>query len=384
MAKNSIFRRLSDRLNKSYTKALSLGGRMLHRRSYAKLLALHPAKPLQSEKYYLQLWSHLSPNPDKSTYRLFSQYIGEDSRIVPEEICAGIVQPLLNPIEYRPYYSDKNLFDKVLSPNMLPTTILRGINGGGYNAGYQVINFNSIDFGKLSATRLFLKPTVDSSSGEGVKAFARDEEGRYFSLDNREVLDGAFLNEYIKSNPDFILQEGLTQHESVSKFNPTSINTIRVATYRSVIDNKSHFLNAIIRIGKNGAFVDNAHAGGVFVGVDRNGKVGKFACDQYGNRYTDFNGVDFAKHEHYIEHFDKIIEFSEKVASELTHARLVAQDICLEANGNPKLVEFNVRAFSTWLFQFTVGPAFAEYTDEIIWYCSQNKNKVRKVFVEPF
>lgn len=66
------------------------------------------------------------------------------------------------------------------------------------------------------------------------------------------------------------------------------------------------------------------------------------------------------------------------------HHRLLAQDICIDSDGVPHLVEFNIRAYSVWLFQFTSGPALGEYTDEIIDYCSKRMSNVRKVFVEPF
>lgn len=231
---------------------------------------------------------------------------------------------------------------------------------------------------------IFVKPTVGTSSGLQVVGFRRKNDGILYSLLNGIAFDEKWLHDYMMDNSDFIIQRGLTQHSAISKFNPSSINTIRVATYRSVVDNKPHFLNAVLRIGNKGSFVDNAHSGGLFVGVDEEGRLGKFACDQYGNRYDSFNGINFNTETHTIPNFDVIIDFAKRVASDIIHARLVAQDICLEANGNPKLVEFNIRAFSPWLFQFTVGPVFRKYTDEIIEYCVAHKKDVCKVIVEPF
>lgn len=130
MSKQSFFRKMSNSINRNYTRLLIYGGAKLYKRFYSTQLRKHPAGRKDSEKYYLQLWSRLSRNPDKNTYRLFSQYIGEDSRIAPEDVVSGIIQPLMNPVSYRGYYQDKNMFDKILSPDIMPSTLLRGIGGG--------------------------------------------------------------------------------------------------------------------------------------------------------------------------------------------------------------------------------------------------------------
>lgn len=386
MAKNGTFRRISNRINALYSDALKLGGGIMYRRNYAKLLKLHPHGPYKSEKEYSERWRKLCKNPDLSTYRLYAQYIGEDTRIAPEDIVSGIIQPLLNPVEYRGYYQDKNMFEKIIPKSMLPVTLLRGIRGNLFDADYQVINSleDVIDNINSKEDCVFLKPAVDTSSGEGVIGFSRTHDGKLHSMSDGKVLDKFTIENYMNSSPEFILQRGLVQHPYINQFNPSSINTIRIATYRSVRDGKPHFLNATIRIGKSGSFVDNGHAGGLFVGVDANGRLGKYACDQYGNKYDSFNGINFKNGDYVIPDFEEIKRFSETVAAHVLHARLIAHDICLQANGKPKLVEFNIRAFSVWLFQFTSGPALGEYTDEIIDYCAQHKNEVKKVFVEPF
>lgn len=75
---------------------------------------------------------------------------------------------------------------------------------------------------------------------------------------------------YLETNygKDFIIQEFLEQHESINHFCPTSVNTLRLTLYRSVKDDKCVVPSAIMRIGNMGSVVDNAHAGGCFVGID--------------------------------------------------------------------------------------------------------------------
>ncbi len=367
---------------------------MMYRRNYSKLYnQLRKKYPEMedfdsaAEKKWKGKWYRLSRHPHYKSFRLFSYYIGPDINIVPEDVSSSKIQPLLNPIEMRPYYQDKNAFEKILPSAFLPKALFRMINGAYFTPDYEpLVEFSDADLNELTegVDTLFIKPATDSSSGHGVLKFSRNEKNILVCKDTNQQFNVDFLNEYGKSNSNFIVQMALTQSEYLSQFNPSSINTLRVATYKSVVDNRTHVCAIILRIGKKGASIDNAHAGGLFIGIGLDGTMGKYACDQYGNKYDTFNGIDFKNGNYRIPEFDKVISFAEKVGDKILHHRLVAQDICLQANGEPCLVEFNIRAYSTWLFQFTSGSAFGEYTDEIIDYCSKHKNEVRKVFVEPF
>ena len=57
----------------------------------------------------------------------------------------------------------------------------------------------------------------------------------------------------------------------------------------------------------------------------------------------------------------------------MLHHRLLALDIMLDEQGNPKLIEVNVGGFSAWLFQYTNGSAFGQYTDEVISFFKKKK-----------
>jgi hypothetical protein len=154
----------------------------------------------------------------------------------------------------------------------------------------------------------------------------------------------------------------------MAQFNPTSVNTIRIFTYRNA---SGHVvpMRSIIRIGGKGAHVDNAHAGGMFCGIKENSYLGKFCCSWLGDKESIFNDIDFANSSFQIPEFDTIKKFSQSVASRIPFQNLVAMDIALDKNNNPILLEVNIGGFSAWLFQFTVGTVFGTYTDEIINKC---------------
>ena len=140
----STFKKLSDLINIQYTKILSFGIRKLCRHSYSKLYNLHKSERgnIVSKKeldIFKNKWKSLDRNPDPKAFKLYAQYIGPDPNILPEDICANIIQPILNPIETRPYYQDKNVFEKILPKHYLPSTIIREINNILLSSDYQPI-----------------------------------------------------------------------------------------------------------------------------------------------------------------------------------------------------------------------------------------------------
>lgn len=159
-----------------------------------------PNRPVPGEEEYVRKWKQLSRRVDKRYFRLFSRYIGQQADIVPEDISHNIVEHILNPSALRPYYEDKNMFDKIFPSGFLPRTFLRSIQGFYYDADYCPVE--SLDDTLLlklltGSERVFLKPTVGSSSGRGVMAFLRtSDDGQYRSQSGSEMLTTAFLNNY--------------------------------------------------------------------------------------------------------------------------------------------------------------------------------------------
>jgi hypothetical protein len=255
----------------------------------------------------------------------------------------------------------------------MPTTYLRRIGGsvildGQYNAVMRTDLSSEIP---SNCNRLILKPAVDSCSGHGVLLFER-KGSQWISSKNDEVLSHDFLLSY---RDDFVLQEAVAQHSYIAQFCETSFNTMRIATYRSVVDEKIHVLGCVLRIGRKGSYLDNAHAGGSIIGIDTaTGLFDNYLVNQYGIKSTTWNGIDFSKSQFEIPNLEKIIEFAKAVAMRNQRNRLLALDIGLDANGEPILIESNIGGFGYWMFMFSGRTVFGEYTDEIIDYCATNQH----------
>lgn len=324
------------------------------------------------EYLWLKKWRKYDKKVSVCPYRIFHKYIGNDLNIMPLELCAGMIEPVLNPENYRAYYNDKNAYDLIFRDFRRPITWLRNINGVCYDGNYKVVNLVSFDFGSIDCDALIVKPTRDCS-GHDVRMF--EKRGTTFFDKEGSKLDSKFLKSTYSEN--FIVQSRLKQHAYMSQFNETSLNTLRVVTYRSVKTGKINIIDSVIRIGAKGSCVDNAHSGGMFVGIDvRDGKLGKYACNWLGETKNTFNDIRFDTNEFIIPNFEAVKDFAMQVSENILYQNLIALDISLDENGEPVLIETNCGGFSAWLFQFTTGAVFGEFTDEIMEHCCNEYKKL--------
>jgi hypothetical protein len=323
---------------------------------------------VEGEREYLAKWHTISKYVSTLDYRLFSQFIGQDINIVPEYVMRHIIEPVFHPKSFLPFYNDKNMYDKLLPQSYLAKSFFRNIHGMCYNERYDVIRQpNDIDLSALccEVEKIIVKPTINTGNGDHILVF--EKKGLSFNPVNHNVPFSLPTIAAIYSNSDFVIQECLEQSEFTAWFNPSSVNTFRVFTYKSVRDDIVHVLGIVFRIGANNALVDNCHAGGKYIGINHDGSFANDCVfDQYGNKYPEFNGIDFRNQRFVVPEFEKVMEFSKSVGEKICHNRTLDLDVMIDKEGNPKLIEFNVDMCSPWLYQFTTGPVFGVFTDEVI------------------
>lgn len=333
--------------------------------------------PVEREADYIGKWSLLRKKVEPYSYRLFSRYCGCDSHIIPEDI-GVLIELILNPVRFRAYYSDKNLYEDYLPQETLPVTLLRRINGS------RILdrNFDPADcpintyLGNYK--RIIVKPSNDSCSGRRVMLFERDSD-KWRCRKTGEVLDYSFLESYGK---DIVVQEAVEQHPFMSCFNNSSVNTLRLTAYRSVKDESVVVPSAALRIGKKGEIVDNGHAGGRFVGINPvTGKLNNFVSDQYGFRSEEWNGICFSHNEFFIPGWGRILDFAKAVGKANRHCRFLGLDVMIDKNGNPRLIEYNIGGFSFWMIMFSGYSVLGEYTDEVIEWCVTHRNEGSHVVI---
>ena len=130
-----------------------------------------------------------------------------------------------------------------------------------------------------SVSRLLYKP-IYGERGFGIELFDLTEES----------LSDVFQK--VKSLPDGVIEEYITQHPDMDLLMPGCVNTVRVVSVSSTktpvleTGEKADIAYASVRIGSAGSFVDNFHSGGLAANIDlRSGQIITDAVDGAGNVY---------------------------------------------------------------------------------------------------
>lgn len=341
-----------------------------------------PNKRLEKEHAWKEKWESLG-STNVVYYRYNASFIGEDVNIVPVNLLSNIIEPILNPVRFRPYYMDKNMFDWILGNGYCPATLLRRVNGVYMSTDYGYVSVNDDVLPEFCKghERIVVKPSVETAGGKGIMIFEWGDKGytAIFSYNpdyTGEQLSANLLDKLF--GHDFIIQEYAEQSSYLAKFNPKSVNTIRVCAYRSVISEEIHILGAVLRVGQKDVYIDNACYGGSFIGINRDGSLKKKSFNKEGQSGRYFGDIDYNL-DYKIPDYEKVITFVKEVCRKIFHHRLIALDIMIDKNGLPKLVEFNIEYFSDYFIQTTVSSLFTEWTDEVIDYCRKNRSKRSRI-----
>lgn len=338
-------------------------------------------KPQNGEDAFIAKWKKLYPNLNIDFYRFYSQFIGNDPNIVSDDIFHIIIEPILNNQQALSVYSDKNMYEKLLTPHLFPVCIIRNMNYDYLDKYYQRIDMNNEVFDKLvlenpkleEKGRLIVKPTTDTCAGAGVRLFIRKSKGLWVSNDNNQLsLD--YLNKEYKR--DFILQECIETSDFIKQFNPTSYSTLRIITYRSVKDDKPHIIGMYMRVGAKGSFKDNVWGGGYACCINDDGTLAEFASDASRKKYNNINGISLTKNKFVIPNFDKVESLVLNTAKEITPNRLLSFDIILNQMNLPHIIEFNIKHQTVTTIQTMKKSYFGEFTDEVIDYCMNHMDKI--------
>ena len=315
------------------------------------------------------LWQKLSHNVKTDCLKIYGNITGDwDYRFIPESIYYSRIEPCLNNKAFAKCYTDKNSYSFFLKEFKFPETIISNIEGVFYNNKFETISGEQVKNILDGQDRFIIKPAVDSGGGKSVSLWVK-KDGVFVSDEGGMFNPGELFKKY---NKNFIIQEAIHQHPFYSKFNSTSVNTVRILTYRSVKDNQIHLLHCILRVGASGKITDNQASGGFACGVTDDGFLTGKAVDKYGNRYSSVNGIMLEKGIR-LEGIDELMTIAKAVASKYYYSRLLGFDLCVDENNNSRIIEVNNLNNEINFFQMLNGSLFKEFTDEVVSYCANEK-----------
>lgn len=188
-------------------------------------------------------------------------------------------------------------------------------------------NNNIDDFVNFFSTHnsIIVKP-LDSSGGKGIEKFTyvNEEESKK-------------LYDTLVKNNQLLVEDCIKQHKDMDKLYDKSVNTLRIFTF--VKDGKSHFLQAVLKIG-NGGVIDNFSSGGMYTYVDENGTAFVEAIDQADNIFythpiSNTQIVGFK-----VPMFKEAVELVKEAATVIPEVAYVGWDVAIGENG-PEIIEGN-------------------------------------------
>ncbi len=184
----------------------------------------------------------------------------------------------------------------------------------------------------------------------------------YFN--NKESVEK--LEQIISSIPcDLVIQKSIKQCSTLSLLNPDSVNTIRCMSLLGK-DGAVKMYSSILRMGIEGAKVDNASSGGISTGIMLDGRLKSIAYSNDGVRYychptsnIKFEGI-------MIPNFNKVRDMVTRLHPKFPYFRLISWDIAIDENEEPILIEANLCDGELDFHQLNNGPIFGNDTEMIL------------------
>lgn len=271
---------------------------------------------------------------------------------VPKDLYTMEILQKANVYQMRNAYDDKNIYDIILAGENVVHTILKNMNGYYYYEGRSVSEEEAIRLCQ-NLDEVIFKPAMEKH-GNGVKLLT--------VIDGKTNVNDMPIGDLFKQyKHNFLIQERVKQHKDMAALNPTSVNTIRILTYRSNME--VMVIYSVIRIGRSGQVIDNQCAGGISTTVTKEGKLGRAAFGGYSEDNVLATDTGITLEGYQIPSYDKAVEFVKRLHTKLPYFNIIGWDVSIEEDGEPILIEFNTHP---GLSQSAFCSGMGENTERII------------------
>jgi hypothetical protein len=271
---------------------------------------------------------------------------------VPNNIYHCEIVPKANVHRCQSVLGDKNMCDFLFPGENVVHSILKNMNGYYYYEGIPVSVEEAISLCQ-NMEKVIIKPSR-KTKGQGVQIFSARE--------GMTDLFGKTVEQLFKEyKQDFLIQDWVRQHKDMAALNPTSVNTLRILSYRSGME--VLIIYSVVRIGRSGSVVDNQCAGGISTTISEQGHLGKFAFGGYSEDNITRTDSGIVLEGYQLPSFDKAIEFVKRLHLKLPFFNIVGWDVAIQEDGEPVLIEFNT---NPGLSQSAFCSGMGKYTERII------------------
>jgi len=154
---------------------------------------------------------------------------------------------------------------------------------------------------------------------------------------------------------DYVIQPVVKQHDEMEKLSGNSVNTIRVITLLKPGREAECFFTSL-KFGINDSRVDNVNMGGRFLLIDRNGVVTSNPYDELGLECRECIASGFEYKGFRVPSFRRAVEICKEQHLKFPYTRFIAWDIYIDADSEPKIIEWNARLPGMWVNEAVAGP----------------------------
>ena len=299
-------------------------------------------------------------------HRHFTAFTGKfDAGYFPESMFIPEFERYMSAnTEFAKVFTDKNMIPMLAAAAGVKTAecLLCRVRGAFRDENSRIISREEFISRLSDIGEVFMKPSVDTSSGQG--CVLADFSGGTDKISGRtaaEVVDGM--------GPDLVIQSRIKCHESITKIYSGSVNTFRIITYRWKDEILS--LPIIMRIGSGGGFVDNAHAGGMFIALDNDGTMHKTAFTEFKSEFTEHPDTHLVFEGYKIDGLPAALDAAKRLHECVPQIGCVNWDLTIDSDGEPVLIEANMNnghsGGSIWLCEMAHGVApFGDNTREVL------------------
>lgn len=285
----------------------------------------------------------------QKTGKYFNNYI-------PCDLHYCKIDPFFNDWDAARYLDNKCYYDNWYFKKInIPKTLVKCINGMWMiptKKSFSIISKEEA-YELITKQDCFVKQATLSTGGFGV----------------HKVKKGTSINEITKIisslGKDIIVQEPVKQSEEMCKLNPNSVNTVRLLSFLGK-DGSVKIYSAIVRMGINGAIVDNASSGGITCGIEADGRLKPVAYTTSGIRYDAHPTTGLRFDEVVIPNYDKMTSLVQELHKDFPHFRLLSWDMAVDKNDDPLLIEVNLCFGGIDFHQLNNGPLFGDDTKKIL------------------
>lgn len=318
-----------------------------------------PALSAEQVKEIEQYWARYGFEKVPLQWHRF--YYGKTGQFRPDFIPAPFfyesIKPAMNDVSNGAAWSDKSYLDFFLRDIATVRTVLRNVNGRWLDESFGLLSAEEAQRVLDSWDTLVVKPSMDTNTGKGVallhKPFRLDEIAKNYRR-------------------NFVFQLPLKQHPTMAALNESSINTIRVNSV--LLENKAYVMSAFVKVGQAGEFADNRGHDRFFIGIGADGSFVNYAIDHDLKKYSAIpSGFAFAGQA--VPSYQKVCRLVETAHQRVAHFGFAFWDVCVREDGEPVIVEMNLKNPDSTIPQVCSGPLFGAYSDQVLSFCTSKCGK---------